>query len=70
MNKIVLEECWDMRPDPNDTEKLVNTYLGMIVANIEDLTPEFLAKLKADKDDKHGWKKYRKLMKDKGYDIG
>jgi len=34
-----------------------------------DLTTEFLDKIKADKDDKMGWKKYRKVMKEKGYDI-
>ena len=44
-------------------------YLGKIVVPIRDLTPEFIAGLKADKDDKQGWKKYRKIMKEQGYDI-
>ncbi len=57
---IVLEECF------NEKGKL----LGKIVIPISYLTPEFLAERKADKDDKHGWKKYRKIMKEHGHDIG
>ena len=56
---IVLEECFNEK----------GKYLGKIVVHEADLTPEFLDKIKKDKDDKMGWKKYRKIMKDKGYDI-
>jgi len=42
---------------------------GYISIDKDKLTPEFLAKLKADKIDEMGWNKYRKLMKEKGYDI-
>ena len=45
-------------------------YLGMHIAYIDDLTPEYLARLKADVSDKEGWKQYRKVMKDAGYNIG
>ena len=42
---------------------------GFISVDIKDLTPEFIESIKKDKEDKMGWKKYRKLMKEKGYDI-
>lgn len=58
-----------MRPDPKDPKKLVNTYMGKKVVDVKSLTPERIAELKADKDDKEGWKKYRKTMKDAGYSI-
>lgn len=56
---IVLEECFDEK----------GKYLGKIVIPISDLTPEFLALIRADKDDKMGWKKYRKIVKEHGHDI-
>ena len=61
MTEIILEKKYDAR----------GKYLGKIVVHTEDLdlNPEFLAKLKADKDDKHGWHKYRQVMKDAGYKI-
>jgi len=59
MKEIVLEECFDEKGD----------YLGKIVVNEEQLTPEFLKKIKEDTDDKLGWKKYHKVLKDKGIDI-
>lgn len=45
-------------------------YLGKEVVHIEKLTPEFLDKIKGDKEDKMGWKRHRKAMKDHGHDIG
>ena len=36
----------------------------------DELTPDLVADRKADKDDLKGWKKYRKGMKDAGFDIG
>ncbi len=59
MSTILLEEIFDEN----------GKYLGKVIVGVDDLTPEFIAELKADKDDKKGWKKYRKLMKEKGYDI-
>ena len=59
MTEIVLEECFDEK----------GKFLGKHVISIADLTPEFLAELKADKEDKKGWKKYRKVMKKAGYPI-
>jgi len=56
---IVLEECFNEE----------GQYMGRIVVYETDLTPVFLDKIKADKDDKMGWKKYRKIMKKAGYDI-
>ena len=41
-------------------------YLGKQVIYEVQLTPELLAKIKIDKD----WKKYHKMLKDKGFDIG
>ena len=69
MTIIILEKCYGPRLDPR-TGKMKETYLGYIGIPTELLTPELLAALKADKEDKHGWKKYRKVMKDAGYDIG
>jgi len=45
-------------------------YMGKIVTYEADLTPEFLDKVKKDKNDEMGWKKYHKVLKDKGFDIG
>ncbi|MBA7715200.1 hypothetical protein ES703_124241 [subsurface metagenome] len=59
MTEIVLEEKFDKK----------GKYLGKIIVDVDSLTPEFLGKIKKDKSDKMGWKKYRKIMKDKGYDI-
>ena len=58
-----------MRPDPKDPEKMINTYLGKIIVDAEDFTVDRIAELKADKDDKKGWKKYRKKLKEHGIDI-
>lgn len=44
-------------------------YLGMEVVFLKDLTPGYLATVKADKNDKLGWKRHRKVMKEAGYDI-
>ena len=44
-------------------------YLGMEVVFLKDLTPEYLATVKADTDDKLGWKRHRKVMKEAGFDI-
>lgn len=66
---IVLEKCWGMRPDRGDKSKMVNTYLGKIVVDSEDFTPERIADLKDDKQDKQGWKKYRKKLKKHGINI-
>lgn len=44
-------------------------YLGSIVIYEEDLTPEFIEELKKDKDDKKGWKKYKKVLNDAGYTV-
>ena len=52
-----------------DDRERVNTYMGKIVVDSKDLTPEFIAEIKADAEDKQGWKKYRQKMKDAGYDI-
>ena len=71
MTEIMLEECWGMRPDPNDHRdgSLVNTYLGKIVIDSEELTPERMSQLKADSADVLGWKKYHLKLKDAGYDV-
>lgn len=69
MTVILLEECYGDRLNPRTKKIEKNVYLGKVVCQTEDLTPEFIAELKADKDDKLGWKKYRKIMKDKGYPI-
>jgi hypothetical protein len=59
MKEIVLEECFDEK----------GTYLGNIVIKVEDLTPEFLKKIKEDTGNNLGWMKYRKVMKDNGIDV-
>lgn len=59
MTQIVLEKHYGVH----------GRYMGMTVVYEEQLTPEFLDTLKKDKADKMGWKQYRKIMKDKGYDI-
>jgi len=54
------------------TEKIVlnvDEWGGKTVVLVETLTPEFLDKIKKDKDDKMGWKKYHKILKEKGYKI-
>lgn len=56
---IVLKRCFDKN----------GKYKGKVVVLKETLTPEFLAMIKADKEDKHGWKQHKKVMKEKGYDI-
>jgi hypothetical protein len=59
MKEIVLEECYDEK----------GVYLGKIVINSEELIPELLKRVREDTDDKLGWKKYRKVMKDNGIDV-
>ena len=59
MKEIVLEECYNENGE----------YLGKIVINEEELTPELLKRVREDTDDKLGWKKYRKVMKDNGIDV-
>lgn len=59
MTEILLEKCFDEK----------GKYMGKIIIHEADLTPEFLGKVKKDKDDKMGWKKYRKVMKKAGYNI-
>lgn len=44
-------------------------YAGMVCVLKKTLTPQFLAMIRADKDDVHGWKKHRKRMKELGYDL-
>jgi len=44
-------------------------YLGMEAVYKETLTPEFIEALKNDKDNSMGWKKHKKVMKEKGYKI-
>jgi len=56
---IILEEVFDEK----------GRYLGKVVVYEEDLTPEFLEKCRKDTKDVMGWKKYRKRMKEHGYDI-
>ena len=60
MTKIILELCYS--PE--------GKYLGMISIDDSELTPDFINAIKTDIDDVQGWKKYRKVMKDKGFDIG
>jgi len=59
MSEIVLEECFDGN----------GKYLGRIVVEVKDLSAEFIGKIKADKEDKMGYKKYKTLLKGKGYDV-
>lgn len=59
MKEIVLEKCYDEK----------GVYLGKIVINEEELTPDFLKQIKEDKEDKMGWKRYYKVLKDNGIDI-
>ena len=59
MKEIILEECFDEK----------GVYLGKIVINQEELTPAFLKCIKEDVEDKQGWKKYHKVLKDNGIDI-
>ena len=42
---------------------------GFISVDIDKLSPEFLDKIKADKCDKIGWKKYHKTLKEHGFDV-
>lgn len=52
-----------------ELEKVFNEkgkYLGSIVIHERDLSPEFLANCKKEAS---GWKKYRKVMKEAGFDI-
>lgn len=59
MTEILLKKCFDEK----------GKYLGKITIHEADLTPEFLDKIRKDKSDKMGWKKYHKILKEKGYDI-
>lgn len=52
MTEIVLEECFDEK----------GRYMGKIIIHEADLTPEFINKIKADKDDKMGFKKYHGVL--------
>lgn len=54
---IELEKCYDKE----------GNYMGKLSVSIKTLTPEFLKKIEDDKDDKMGWKKYKKILKEKGY---
>ena len=56
---ITLKECFDEK----------GVYLGKHVVDTAQLTPEYLVKIRADKNDELGWKQHRKVMKEKGYDI-
>ncbi|GAH23235.1 unnamed protein product [marine sediment metagenome] len=49
---ILLEECY--------TEE--GKYTGKVVISEEKLTPEFLKKIKEDKENKMGWKKYHGVL--------
>lgn len=59
LNFIVLRKSYNKK----------GKYMGMSVIPIECLTPTFLGKIRADKDNKMGWKQYRKVMKKAGYPI-
>jgi len=62
ISEILLEETFDEK----------GRYLGKIVILREDLTPELIKKLKEDKEfiDKNPkWKEYKKILKEKGYDV-
>lgn len=60
MTEIILERVFDEK----------GKYLGKITVNVKDLTPQFLQSLRDDIVDKKGWRKYRKVMRDHGHDIG
>lgn len=56
---ILLEEHYDKK----------GKYLGKTIIYLKDLTPAKIASLKTDVLDSQGFHKYRKAMKDAGYDI-
>ena len=70
MIRIILEKCYGPQFDPKTGKWDPNAYLGMIVVDIKDLTPEYLQTLRDDDTDIEGWHKYRRIMKDHGYDLG
>ena len=57
MTEIVLEDCYDEK----------GKFMGRISIPIADLTPEFLDKIKKDRKDKMGWKKYHDVLRENGY---
>lgn len=69
MTRIILEKHYGDRIHPQTLKVTKNAYLGMTVVDTKELTPDFLAALKADKDDKQGWKKHHKKLKEHGYDV-
>lgn len=56
---LELEKCYNEK----------GRYMGSIIVDTEALTLEYLDKIKADKADKLGWKKYHRILKEKGYNI-
>ena len=52
---IVLEHCFNEK----------GKYMGKIIIHETDLTPEFIKKIKQDKDNKMGWRKYHKVLDNK-----
>lgn len=56
--KIVLEECFK-----------AGKHMGTIVIYKTALTPQFLGKLKADKADKMGWRRYKETLREEGVDV-
>ena len=57
--EIILEECHDKK----------GRYQGKIIIRKDVLTPEFVEKIKADKQNEMGYKKYKKTLKKHGYDV-
>ena len=57
--EILLEKCYNEK----------GKYMGKIVIQNTRLTPEFLDKIKKDKDDKMGWKQYHEKLKKEGFNI-
>lgn len=67
MTQIILEKKYktvQIETEEGEVEN-IEVYLGMIVIYEEQLTLEVLESIKNDE----GWDKYRKILKDKGFDV-
>lgn len=63
---IVLEEIWLLIPTKDNNPRL--TYVGRIEIP-EDEFQAIFEDVKKDTKDKMGYRKYKKVLKEKGFDI-